>query len=141
VPKLNYFTLKTLIENDFDLIYLKWILNNLNHTRKLKLHLQIDKIYSFSDTIVKEYDVDANFIRQYCLPDIITNIKDFCFYIVSQCQLLSNQIEKIIDSFKIDEFFISRHLTNVTCFFDPFNSYQHLSSYIVNKLQFMNGLV
>ncbi|CAF3285686.1 unnamed protein product, partial [Rotaria sp. Silwood2] len=92
-------------------------------------------------TIVKEYDVDANFIRQYCLPDIITNIKDVCFYIVSQCQLLSNQIEKIINSFKIDEFFISRHLTNVTCFFDPFNSYQHLSSYIVNKLQFMNGLV
>ncbi|CAF4602510.1 unnamed protein product [Rotaria socialis] len=141
VPKLNYFTLKTLIKNDFDLIYLKWILNNLNHTRKLKLHLQINKIYSFSDSVAKEYVVDANFIRQYCLPDIITNIKDFCFYIASRCLLLSYQIEKIINSFKIDEFFISRHLTNVTCFFNPFNSYQHLSSNIVNKLQFMNGLV
>ncbi len=138
---MNYFTLKTLVNNNFELSYLKWILNNLNHIQKLKVHLKINKIYSSSDTIVKEYIIDANFLRQYCLPDIITNIKYFQFYIVSHCQLLSNHISKIINSFKIDQFFISRQLTNVNCFFDPFKLYQHLSSSIINKLEFINGLV
>ncbi|CAF3188110.1 unnamed protein product, partial [Rotaria sp. Silwood2] len=63
VPKLNYFTLKTLINSDFQLAYLKWILNNLNHIQKLKLHLQINRMDLFSDSIIQIYVVDANFIR------------------------------------------------------------------------------
>ncbi|CAF1482062.1 unnamed protein product, partial [Rotaria sp. Silwood1] len=141
VPKLNYFTLKTLINNDFQLAYLKWILNNLNHIQKLKLHLQINRMDLISDSIIQIYVVDANFIRQYCLPDVIINIKYFQFHIISHCQLLSYNIEKIIKSFKIDEFFISRQLTNVTCFLDPFMSCQYLSSSIVNIPQWINGLV
>jgi hypothetical protein len=120
---------------------LKWILNNLNHIEKFKLHLQIHTMYS--DGNFKEYVVDANFIRQYCLPDILINIKHFQFYIVSQCQLLSsNNIEKIINSFKTHQFFIDHQWINVNCVFDPFKSYQHLSSSSnINKLHFMNGLV
>ena len=57
--------------------------------------------------MIKEYVVDANFIYQYCMPDIIINITDFQFYIVSECQLLSSNIEKIINSFKIHQFFIN----------------------------------
>ncbi|CAF2739271.1 unnamed protein product [Rotaria sp. Silwood2] len=92
--------------------------------------------------MVKVHVVDANFIRQYCLPDIITNIKSFHFYIISQCQLLSNNIEKIINSFKIDQFFISRQLTNVTCFTDRIMSYQYLSSSsIVNISPSINRLI
>jgi len=95
----------------------------------------------FSDTMIKLYVVDANFIRQYCLPDIITNIKYFHFYIISEYEFLLNNIEKIINSFKIDQFFIDHQLTNVTCFRDPFLSYQYLSSSIINIPQFINGLV
>ncbi|CAF0998932.1 unnamed protein product [Rotaria sordida] len=140
VPKLNYFILKVFVKNDFEFAYLKWILNNLNHIQKFKLHLQIYRMYSSSDIMIKEYIVDANFIYQYCMPDIIINITDFQFYIISECQLLSSNIEKIINSFKIHQFFIDHQWTNVTCFYDPLMSYQHLSSSNVNILQFMNGL-
>ncbi|CAF3097345.1 unnamed protein product [Rotaria sp. Silwood2] len=127
-------------KNDLEFAYLKWLLNNLNHIRKFKLHLQIYRMYSSSDIMIKEYVVDANFIRQYCMPDIIINITDFQFYIVSECQLLLSNIEQIINSFKIHQFFIDRQWTNVTCFYDPLMSYQHLCSSTVNTLQFMNGL-
>ncbi|CAF1435501.1 unnamed protein product, partial [Rotaria sordida] len=112
VPKLNYFTLKVFVRNDFEFAYLKWILNNLNHIEKFKLHLQIHKMYS--DKMVKEYVVDANFIHQYCLSDILINIKHFQFYIVSECQLLPNNIEKIINSFKIHPFFIDHQWINAS---------------------------
>ncbi|CAF1569586.1 unnamed protein product [Rotaria magnacalcarata] len=142
VPKLNYFTLKTILDNDIELDYLKWILNNLNHIEKLKVHLHFNRMDSFEDTMVKVHVVDASFIRQYCLPDIVTNIKSFHFYIVSQCQLLSNNIEKIINSFKIDQFFISRQLTNVTCYTDRIMSYQYISSSsIANIPPSVNGLI
>ncbi|CAF1251594.1 unnamed protein product [Rotaria sordida] len=69
VPKLNYFTLKVFVRNDFEFAYLKWILNNLNHIEKFKLHLQIHKMYS--NKMVKEYVVDANFIHHFD-PNIFT---------------------------------------------------------------------
>ena len=31
--------------------------------------------------------IDADFIRQYCLPDRIINLIDFDFYVCSECQL------------------------------------------------------
>lgn len=139
---MNYFTLKTIIASDIELDYLKWILNNLNHIEKLKVHLQINPMFSFENSTVKVHVVDANFIRQYCLPDIITNIKIFHFYIKSPCQFISNIIEKIINSFKVDQFFISRQLTNVTCFNDSIMSYQYLSSSsIVNMPPDIDGLM
>ncbi|CAF4806466.1 unnamed protein product [Rotaria sp. Silwood1] len=140
VPKMNYFTLKVFVKKHLEFAYLKWLLNNLNHIRKFKLHLQIYRMYSSSDIMIKEYVVDANFIRQYCMPDVIINMTDFQFYIISECQLLLNNIEKIINSFKIHQFFLNHQWTNVTCFYDPLMSYQHLSSSTVNTLQFMNGL-
>ncbi|CAF3286635.1 unnamed protein product [Rotaria socialis] len=68
VPKLESFTLKTSVENDIEFTYLKWILNNLNHIKKLKIHLTSDGAYGTDATIWKSV-VDANFIRRYCLPD------------------------------------------------------------------------
>ncbi|CAF4492154.1 unnamed protein product [Rotaria sp. Silwood2] len=140
VPKMNYLTLKVFVKKHLEFAYLKWLLNNLNHIQKFKLHLQIYRMYSSSDIMIKEYVVDANFIRQYCMPDIMINMIDFQFYIVSECQLLLNNIENIINSFKIHQCFLNHHWTNVTCFYDPLMSYQHLSSSTVNTLQFMNGL-
>ncbi|CAF3362472.1 unnamed protein product [Rotaria socialis] len=140
VPKLNYFTLKTFAKKDLEFAYLKWMLNNLNHIKKFNLHLQIYRMYSSSDILIREHVVDANFIRQYCLPDIIINLADFQFYIVSECQLLSSNIEQIKNSFQVHQFFNDHQWTNVTCFYDSLMSYQHLSSSNVKTLQFMNGL-
>ncbi|CAF4872887.1 unnamed protein product, partial [Rotaria sp. Silwood1] len=39
VPKLRYFTLKTFIRHDLEFVYLKWLLNNINHVKNLKLRL------------------------------------------------------------------------------------------------------
>ncbi|CAF4194321.1 unnamed protein product, partial [Rotaria sp. Silwood2] len=119
---------------------MKWILNNLNHIKKFKLHLQIYSVCLSSDGTIKNYVVDSHFIRQYCMSDVPINITDFQFYIVSECKLLSKNIEKIINSFKTHQFFIDHQWANISCFYDPLMSYQHLSSSTVNTLQFMNGL-
>ena len=42
IPKLRYFILKSAIFDDCQSMYLKWILNNVNYTKKIKLHLQIN---------------------------------------------------------------------------------------------------
>ncbi|CAF3225799.1 unnamed protein product, partial [Rotaria sp. Silwood2] len=98
-------------------------------------------VRSSSDELIKNYVVDAPFIRQYCMPDVAINITDFQFYIVSKSKLMSrNNIEEIINSFKIHQFFIDYQSTNVSCFYDRILSYQHVSSSTVNTLQFMNGL-
>ncbi|CAF5079453.1 unnamed protein product, partial [Rotaria sp. Silwood1] len=89
---------------DLQFAYLKWLLNNINHVIKLEIHLYYDGIWRNHQTIWKSF-IDASFIRQYCLPDEIINIRDFDFYICGQCQLSSNDIEKIRNSFKIDSFF------------------------------------
>ncbi|CAF3564796.1 unnamed protein product [Rotaria sp. Silwood1] len=68
VPKLESFTLKTFVDNDSEFAYLKWILNNLNHIKKLKIHLKSDTLYETNKAIWKSV-IDANFIQRYCLPD------------------------------------------------------------------------
>ncbi|CAF3989632.1 unnamed protein product, partial [Rotaria sp. Silwood1] len=90
--------------------------------------------------ILKSF-IDANFIRQYCLPDTIPNLVDFNFYICSECQLSSNDIDKITNSFKIHPFFISHRWTNVNCLFDPIMSCQHLFSSFTNTFQFSNNFI
>ncbi|CAF4062873.1 unnamed protein product, partial [Rotaria sordida] len=141
LPNLRHFTLKTFILNDVQFVYLKWLLNNLNHVQKLKLRLGSENLCRTDQIIWKSY-IDANFVQQYCLPDIINNIIDFDLYICFYCQLLSIDVEKVINSFRYHSLFINRQWTNIKCFYDPIVSYQHLFSTNINMtLQTFNGLV
>ncbi|CAF3966103.1 unnamed protein product [Rotaria sp. Silwood1] len=140
VPKLKCFTLKSSAYNDLEFAYLKWLLNNINHVIKLEIHLYSIRIWRKEQRIRKSF-IDANFIRQYCLPDKIINLRDFYFYIRAECQLSLNNIEKIINSFKIDSFFISHQWTNVKCFYDECLSYQHIFSSNLNKFQYCDLLI
>ncbi|CAF4259098.1 unnamed protein product, partial [Rotaria sordida] len=105
IPKLKCFILKSRIYNDLEFIYLKWLLNNVNYIQKLKIYLKGNEVFRTDQSIWKCL-IDANFIREYCLPDKIINLIDFDFYIRSKCQLSLVDIENIIDSFKINSFFI-----------------------------------
>ncbi|CAF0839224.1 unnamed protein product [Rotaria sordida] len=141
LPKLRCFNLKTFINDDMNMIYLKWLLNNINYVEKLQLHLRSIKfIETRRQNILKSF-IDANFIRQYCLPDTIPNLIYFNFYICSQRQLSFNDVERITNSFKIHSFFISRRWTNVKCLFDPIMSCQHLFSSFINTSQITNNLM
>ncbi|CAF1019430.1 unnamed protein product [Rotaria sordida] len=87
VSKLQCLSLKSFIDDDLEFIYLKWILNNLNYVKKLQVHIKSCKLDDRKCQNIWKYLIDANFIRQYCLPDRIPNLIDFNFYISSQCQL------------------------------------------------------
>ncbi|CAF4141865.1 unnamed protein product [Rotaria sp. Silwood2] len=140
VPNLQCFTLKTYVDNDFEFAYLKWILNNVNHVEKLKIHLINSSLYG-TDNVIWNSVIDANFIRQYCMPDRVINLTHFNFRIISKCKLPINNIEKIIQSFKIHPFFIDHQWTNVKCFFDPIESDQYLSSSMIYKPRFFNNYI
>ncbi|CAF3326532.1 unnamed protein product [Rotaria socialis] len=105
VPKLKCFILKGHIFDDLEFMYLKWLLNNVNHVRKLKIYLESGEIFRTDQSIWKSV-IDANFVRQYCLPDEVVNLIDFDFYICSKRQLAVGDIEHIVTSFKINSFFI-----------------------------------
>ncbi|CAF3587656.1 unnamed protein product [Rotaria sp. Silwood1] len=141
VPKLRCFSLKTFISDDLNIIYVKWLLNNMNYVEKLQLHLRCHKlIETRCQNILKSF-IDANFIRQYCLPDTIPNLIYFNFYICSQCQLSFDDIERITNSFKIHSFFIEHQWTNVKCLFDQIMSCQHLFSSFINTSQISDNLM
>ncbi|CAF4731173.1 unnamed protein product, partial [Rotaria sp. Silwood1] len=114
VPRLKSFTLKSFVHTDFEFTYLKWLLNNLNHITKLQIHLYSNYTLK-TDQLIWKSIIDANFIRQYCLPDQIINLKYFYFYICAKRQSSLNNISEIINSFKINSFFISHQWTNVQC--------------------------
>ncbi|CAF3078204.1 unnamed protein product [Rotaria sp. Silwood2] len=135
IPKLRYFSLTTCIDDDLEFVYLKWLLNNLNYIEKLQVHLRNNKLMERKYQNIWRSVIDANFIRQYCLPDRIINLIYFDFYVCSQCQLSLNDIEQIINSFKIHSFFISHQWTNVKCLFDSITSCQHLLSSFSYTLQ------
>ncbi|CAF4375564.1 unnamed protein product, partial [Rotaria sp. Silwood2] len=40
IRKLRYFSLKSFIEDDFNFVYLKWLLNNINYIEKLQVHIK-----------------------------------------------------------------------------------------------------
>ncbi|CAF1496216.1 unnamed protein product [Rotaria magnacalcarata] len=141
IPKLQCFSLKTFIFDDMEFVYLKWLLNRFNYVEKLQLHLKSDYLIDTGSQNIWKSFIDANFIRQYCLPDTIPNLMYFDFYICSQCQLSYNDIEKIINSFKIHSFFINHQWTNVKCLFDPIMSSQHLFSSFTNTSQFSNNQI
>jgi hypothetical protein len=140
MPKLESFTLNTFVKDDSEFAYLKWLMNNLNYVKKLKIHLKSDKLHE-RDNVIWKSVIDANFIRQYCLPDEVINLINFDFYISSECKLPMINIEAIINSFKIHPFFVDHQWTNVKCFFDPITSYQHLTSSLNDTPQFFNNLM
>ena len=76
-----------------------------------------DTLYETNKAIWKSV-IDANFIRRYCLPDEVINLRNFDFYIFSKCKVTMIDIEKIINSFKIHPFFVDHQWTNIKCFFE-----------------------
>ena len=133
MPKLRCFSLKSSIDNNEQYIYLKWLLNNLNYVEKLEIHLMNDKIQKMqSDNIWKSF-IDANFVRQYCLPDKTINLIDFNFYICSQYELSFNDIEETMNSFKNHPVFLDHQWTKVKCLYDPIASVQHVFSFYTNS--------
>lgn len=108
--------------------------NNLNNVQQVKLRLKINNLYATNEFI------DANFIRKYILSDEIVNLTHLDFYIISKCSLMSNNIEKIIKSFKTHPVFIERQCSNVKCFVDTINCCLHLSSSRVRTLDLSLGL-
>lgn len=141
IPKLRCFSLKTVIDEDLEFLYLKWLLNNVNYVEKLQVYLKNEQKYKLIPGEIWKSLIDANFIRQYCLPDTIINLIHFDFYICSECQLSLDDLEEIINSFKIHSFFISHQWTNVKCLFDPIMSCQHVVSCFCNKFQFSQNLI
>ncbi|CAF4706342.1 unnamed protein product [Rotaria sp. Silwood1] len=135
IPKLQCFSLKNFIDDDLEFSYLKWLLNNLNFVKKLQIYIKSVKLDDRKCQNIWKCLIDANLIRQYCLPDRIPNLIDFNFYICSQCQLSYDDIEKIINSFKIYSFFISHQWTNIKCLYDSIISCQHLFSSFINTCQ------
>ncbi|CAF3363564.1 unnamed protein product [Rotaria sp. Silwood2] len=141
VPKLKSFTLKGKILYDSQLIYLKSILNNVDHVEKLKLYVDIDLTYE-KDSMKKNCVIDANFISQYLMPDISKNLVNFNFNIVSKCQLLSSyDIKMVEESFKTHQFFLHHHYINIKCFFDRIMSYQHISTIGIIKPKLFDGIM
>ncbi|CAF1550330.1 unnamed protein product [Rotaria magnacalcarata] len=141
VPKLRYFSLKTIILNDLEFTYLKWLLNNLNHVEKLKLHLGSD-IIKQADQDIWESPIDANFVQRHCLPDIINKIIYFDFFISCHIRLQPIDVENVVNSFKCHPLFVSRQWANIKCFYNPIVSCLHLfSTYVNPTLRFYNGLV
>jgi len=136
MPKLKCFNLKSVILADLQLNYLKWIINKVNYIEKLKVRLHI------KDSLNKNSAIDVNFFRKYIMPDILIHLIDFDFYVVSTCKLLfEDGIQRIIDSFKTDQFFIYRYWINIQCYFDPIMSYQHISSTTLIKPIFFHGIM
>ncbi|CAF4135573.1 unnamed protein product, partial [Rotaria sordida] len=137
IPKLKYFSLKSRIIGDDELIYLKLIINKVNYIEKLKIRLNIKE--SMNDNCI----IDGNFLDKYLMINILNNLIDFDFYIVSKCKMLfSNDIQKIINSFKIHRFFNDYHWKNIQCFFDKNMSYQHISSNeIIFKPKYFCGII
>ncbi len=119
---------------------MKWLINNINYVEKLKVHLKGKKLIDTKCENLGKYLIDANFIRQYCLPDTIPNLIDFDFYICLRCELSSDEISEIINSFKIHSFFISHQWINVKCLFDPLVSCQHIFSLFNKTHQSSNDL-
>lgn len=121
------------VDNQFELTYLKWLLNNINYIIRLELHLYLDQLGERSV-------IDADFIRQYCLPDEIIHLKYLDFYIRGICPLFENDSEKIIHSFQIHPVFYDHQWTNVKCFFDQKGntSYEHIFSSNLRRFQFFD---
>jgi hypothetical protein len=67
IPKLKYFILQSVISDDLQLNYLKWILNRVNYIEKLKLRLDVKNAMNGNCII------DRNVLHECFMPDLPTN--------------------------------------------------------------------
>ncbi|CAF4062206.1 unnamed protein product, partial [Rotaria sordida] len=141
VEKLTDFILKCYIYSNEQLYYLKWLFNNLNHVKKVQLNVRINDMYQRNSLITNYTDVDANFIEKYFISDIKINLIHLNFNIISKCKYSLNNKEKILNSFKINSFFVEHQWTNVNYLFDSIKSYQYLSSSNVKISKFFYDLI
>ena len=130
---MQCFCLKTFIHTDMEFAHLKWLLNNVNYVEKLQVHVKGYRKIARDLGRIWQCPIDANFVRQYCLPDSISNLIHFNFYICSTCQLSFDDIEERINSFQNHSFFQNHHWRNVKCLFDRLRSCQHLFSDFPNN--------
>ncbi len=105
----------------------------MNYVRKLEVYLKGYEKFGTDLQRIWKCPIDANFVRQYCLLDVILNLTHFKFYIASVSESSSEDIEKRVDSFKTYPFFQNYQWTNVKCFFDPIRSCQHFFSDFPNN--------
>ena len=115
------------IYNDNEFTYLKWLMNKLQHIRNLHLDLTSEKVYRADQSVWKSR-LDADFVRQHCLPDSFPNLIDFRFYIVSRCEHSHIDTAKILHSFRTHPCFIEHQWHDVQCMYDHENGSQHLLS-------------
>jgi len=138
---LTDFILKCYIYSNEQLYYLKWLFNNLNHVKKVQLYVGINDMYQRNSLITNYTDVAANFIEKYFISDTKINLIHLDFYIISKCKFSLNNEEKILNSFKINSFFVEHQWTNVNYLFDSIKSYQYLSSSNVKISKFFYDLM
>lgn len=128
--------LKSLVWDDKDFAYLKWLLNKINFIQKLKVVLKNDASNGGRCKSFESLPVDASCIREYCLPHSVPNLVDFQFYIGfkrSLSKFSMNEIELIQDSFKTHRFFVERQWIHVKCLFDPIRYCQYIYSSFNNN--------
>jgi hypothetical protein len=131
---LKCFSLKSYIKGNEEFRYLKWLLNNVHHVRTLHLCLESESAYRQGHSLWGSL-IDAHFVRQYCLPDVIPNLIDFKFSLTWECPMSVDDIAKIRHSFQTDPFFVGRHWSKIQCFYDPGYRRQRLfSSWSFNTL-------
>lgn len=105
------------------------------------MYARINDTYKRNSLITDYTDVDANFIEKYFISDTKINLTHFDFYIISKCKFSLSNEEKILNSFKINSFFVEHQWTNVNYLFDSIRSYQYLSSSNVKISKFFYELM
>ena len=117
---MECFTLNSSVNKKFEFNYLKWLINNVNYIIKLEIDLYIsESVRTSEDQTSNERSlIDADFVRQNCLPDQIIHLKYFHFYIRGKGRLLQNHREQIVHSFQNHRLFLDHQWTNIEYFFD-----------------------
>lgn len=120
--------LKSFIGKECGFIYLKWLVNKINFIEHLKFIVKTDVLVKRQNELIENVLFDADWIRQYFLADSMANLIKFDFYICFEHRLSFDQINTLINSFKIHSFFVNRQWTNIKFLFDQIKSCSHLFS-------------
>ncbi|CAF1669954.1 unnamed protein product [Adineta ricciae] len=137
VPKLKYFMLKSGIDDATELNHLKWLLNNLRHISKLRIYLKYRVGWLRNSHSNISNTIDTNFIRQYCLPGILSNLKDFYLYIGQPFATSTTEMERINDEFTNNLLFLNGQYIKFQVIHDQKRSYQHIFSSNLDQSQFL----
>ncbi|CAF1245187.1 unnamed protein product [Adineta ricciae] len=137
VPKLKYFMLKSGIDDATELNHLKWLLNNLRHISKLRIYLKYRVEWLRNSHSNISNTIDTNFIRQYCLPGILSNLKDFYLYIGQPFATSTIEMERINDEFTNNLLFLNGQYIKFQVIHDQKRSYQHIFSSNLDQSQFL----